>query len=239
MDKNKIIDKIKKCLALAESDNPNEASAALRQAQKLMEKYGISTGEMRMADISSEKTPAARSRNLPLYLAILVGIIEKAFGVNSIQCGINHPLKGWSSSIEFIGFDTQPKIAAYAFDVLRRRLMSDRRQYLQSGHPTARNRKRKTRLADAYAEGWVTAVRKTVQAFAMPPEKKELVAQWIEQKYAAENIGEATPRLIKGFGVAELRALQAGVNDGSKVQLHQGVDPATAPAQLTHMGSQA
>ena len=36
MDKQKIIDKIKKCMALGNSSNANEAAAALRQAQKMM-----------------------------------------------------------------------------------------------------------------------------------------------------------------------------------------------------------
>ena len=41
MDQEKIIDKIKKCLALAKSDNPHEAATALRQAQKLMEQHNL------------------------------------------------------------------------------------------------------------------------------------------------------------------------------------------------------
>ena len=37
--RERALEKIKKCLALAESPNPNEAESALRQARKLMEKY--------------------------------------------------------------------------------------------------------------------------------------------------------------------------------------------------------
>ena len=46
----KILGKIKKCLALSGSSNPNEAATALRQAHALMAKHGVSTHEITMAD---------------------------------------------------------------------------------------------------------------------------------------------------------------------------------------------
>lgn len=46
MSKEKIIDKIKKCLALGNSPNANEASVAKRQAKMLMLKHGISMDEV-------------------------------------------------------------------------------------------------------------------------------------------------------------------------------------------------
>ena len=47
MEKTKIIDKIHKCLRLADSGNPNEAALALRQAQAMMRKYQIREEEVR------------------------------------------------------------------------------------------------------------------------------------------------------------------------------------------------
>lgn len=52
-DNSKILDKIKKCLALAASANEHEAAAALRQAQKLMETHGF-TDEDVLASQASE-----------------------------------------------------------------------------------------------------------------------------------------------------------------------------------------
>ena len=50
----KIVDLIRKCLALAESPNENEAAAAMAKAQELLDKYNLS-----LADVSVEeqKTP--------------------------------------------------------------------------------------------------------------------------------------------------------------------------------------
>lgn len=41
-DKEKVLEKLKKLLALSKSDNPHEASLALQRVQKLMQAYGIS-----------------------------------------------------------------------------------------------------------------------------------------------------------------------------------------------------
>src|SRR5690554_2478836 len=190
MDKNKIIDKIRKCLQLANSSNPNEAATALRQAQKLMEKHGVSSGDVQLADISSEATALSRARKQSLHLVMLVQLIEKAFGVRSLVDSMKYGFGPWRSNVVFIGFDAQPKIATYAFEVLRKRLAADRKRFLLEQSTKRHNRIRKIRLADSYAEGWVMAVRRTGQEFAVPPEKKELINQWVENTYKSE-VGEA------------------------------------------------
>lgn len=40
------MDKIKKCIALAQSSNPHESEAAMRQARKLMEKYRLEISDV-------------------------------------------------------------------------------------------------------------------------------------------------------------------------------------------------
>lgn len=50
----RILDKLKKLLALSKSDNPHEAALALQRAQKLMGAYGISQSELELADFGEE-----------------------------------------------------------------------------------------------------------------------------------------------------------------------------------------
>lgn len=50
-NQDKIISKIKKCLALAKSNNPHEAAAALRQARKMMTQYQINEADVLLSDI--------------------------------------------------------------------------------------------------------------------------------------------------------------------------------------------
>ena len=55
MDKEKILDKIKKCLALGQSENEHEAAQALKQAQALMEKYEVNAVDIALSEVSEQK----------------------------------------------------------------------------------------------------------------------------------------------------------------------------------------
>jgi len=45
MTKEEALEKVRKCLALAQSDNPNEAALALKKAREIMKSYAISEAE--------------------------------------------------------------------------------------------------------------------------------------------------------------------------------------------------
>ncbi len=52
MDKERILEKIKKCLALSKSANEHEAAQALKQAQALMREYGITDIEVELSAVT-------------------------------------------------------------------------------------------------------------------------------------------------------------------------------------------
>ena len=68
-DRDKILDKIKKCLALSASSNEHEAEAALRQARKMMETHGITD-----LDIQAAEAEERRMQGAPPY-GRMAGII--------------------------------------------------------------------------------------------------------------------------------------------------------------------
>ena len=74
MKNEKVLEKIKKCLRLAKSSNPHEAAAAMRQAQKLMEKYNLTERDVDLTDVEMSEhsagtaTRPARGRAGPGYL---------------------------------------------------------------------------------------------------------------------------------------------------------------------------
>ena len=78
----KVLNKIKKCLALAGSDNPNEAATAMRQAHALMEKHGVSSHEITMADIGESTVKSkTMARDKPAqWEARLAAMVGRAFG---------------------------------------------------------------------------------------------------------------------------------------------------------------
>ena len=54
MKHEKIINKIKKLLSLANSNNVNEAAIALRRAQALMAEYSVTLTDIKLADCSNQ-----------------------------------------------------------------------------------------------------------------------------------------------------------------------------------------
>mgnify|MGYP003596235719 CR=1 FL=1 len=82
-DKEKILEKLKKLLALSKSDNPHEAALALQRVQKLMQAYNITQTDLALSDIDESVSNywAAGSVNPPRYMLGLLNIIQSAFGV--------------------------------------------------------------------------------------------------------------------------------------------------------------
>ncbi|WP_304672555.1 DUF2786 domain-containing protein [Neisseria bergeri] len=61
MDKQKVLEKIKRCLALGESANEHEVAQAIRQAQILMKKYGISEMDVELSAVTEKGVACASS----------------------------------------------------------------------------------------------------------------------------------------------------------------------------------
>ena len=79
MERDTALLKIKKCLALAGSSNPNEAAAAMRQAQKLMAMFGLNETDISLAEVV-ESAARARMTSLVNWEVIMSRIVADAFG---------------------------------------------------------------------------------------------------------------------------------------------------------------
>ena len=177
MDK-RILDKIKKCLKLAKSaSNENEAAAAMRSAQALMEKHRISAKEVGFADIDEKRTVCGVNRVVK-YQAMFINLIERAFGVDAF---ITHNTFA-GSEIRFIGIAPQPELATYCWDVLWPKLKSDRAAYVKK---QSNRCKRSTKVArgDRFAEGWVLAIYQQVSTFARTESENELIESYKSHHY--------------------------------------------------------
>ncbi|MBL4797623.1 MAG: DUF2786 domain-containing protein [Oleispira sp.] len=210
----KAIDKIKKCLALAASSNANEAATAMRQAQKLMAKYGLNTEDIQLSDVKTETAKAGTAQTPVQYISWLVSVIKKAFGVDAIF--IPH-FKG--VDIKFIGIDTQAEIASYAFSTLLRQLKADRSAHMKT--LSRYKRANKIRKADVFAEGWVLAVNSKVTEFAQPESSKELIKRFQDKAHPeTETMNARAPKQNK----ADDEAKWKGYMQGGKATLNHGVD---------------
>ena len=184
MDKvqnDKIIDKVKKCLALSKSSEPHEAAAALRQAQKLMEAYGISDMHLKFADIGETKVKSKFSvSRVKDYELHLVSLIAKAFNCKILWGKSNSYADDVYGKFTLIGLNSQIQLAAYTCEVMQRKLVKSRNEFVASLGEL--NRQQKVREADGFCHGWVGAITKTVNTFADNKEVAGLIEEYIAQK---------------------------------------------------------
>lgn len=155
-DKNRILEKVKKCFSLAESNNPNESASALRQAHKLLEKYNLTMSEIELVDII-DKDSFIKKSTIKFYESTLATTIAMAFDcIASFKDIYDKNLKR-KIVIVFSGYSSDVTIANYAFEVLFRQLKQARKEYLKSLNPNLDSSKRQ-KLADNFCLGWAGSV---------------------------------------------------------------------------------
>lgn len=227
---DKIIRRIKKCLALAKSSNANESATALRQAQALMEKYNINQTDVDLSEVSKESRKAGEFETPPLYITKLARMIGDAFAVEPLYFSEYVYRSGrfvTVKSIEFIGTGIHPKIAAYSFEVLLRQLKKDRNEFIK----TQRRFKpaNRTRRADAFCEAWIDAVWEKVQNLAVSEKQSALIQQYKENNY--KNLGAAKSR-TNSYHQKDSGAQESGYLAGKNAYLNHGVDSNSKPRLL-------
>jgi hypothetical protein len=208
--------KIAKCLNLANSDNPNEAQAAKRQAEALMKKYSLTSADVAASTINQQQLKATHRYQLPVYLANLACVIAKAFGCETtVTIGNKH----WGSNLNFFGVGIKPELCAYTYSVLRRQLLKDRKDYRDSltrYKPTNRTRK-----ADLFCEAWVVKVASQVSEFAGTEQEKAAIAAYHERRGAKIIADTRKGAVIKDKG--DYSAWLAGNTAAAEVSLHKPV----------------
>lgn len=118
MEKDKIIDRIKKLFALGDKNrNPNEGEvkSALRKAKQLMKHYNLSLSELELdkqkEDIIQENVQG--SRYISFWERKLARMVAKLF---NCDCIINSGYfsRGWI----FVGFEAEAKLASQCYQYL-------------------------------------------------------------------------------------------------------------------------
>ena len=217
--------KIKKCMALGTSTNPHEAAAAMRQAQKLMEQFGISETDVALADVSEIRCRVAMQSG-PRWEVRLANLVGEAFGCDVIWTGEQRVLEGtsWCRSrrvvkVAFIGVGAAPQVAAYSWEVLDRQCASQRlahiRQQPKSCKPITR-----TARGDAFADGWVSGVRRTLQSFAGDRH------QGLIEQYKAVHFPNATTQESKSRAIGrnvKNDSIVSGYMAGQDARLDHGI----------------
>jgi len=239
----KILAKIRKCLALSKSPNPNEAAVALRQAQVLMRAHGVEAHHVNAADIAEVTTPSrTMARDKPAHWeANLAHLVARAFGCKLfvtkflLKPGMGYCNEG---SYVFIGTKSQAEIASYTATVLIRKCKDARRKWvadpLGSVQCMSKSKGHLTRLGDAFAEGWVLQIEQLVNDFANPPEIDAAIDLHIRQHDVSEN--ECATRSIpkNKIGKGEKMAAYMGMVAAKGESLFRPMNTQAPAPQLCH-----
>jgi hypothetical protein len=219
------LEKIQKCLELANSSNANEAASALKMAQKLMRKYGMSEEDIDFAQVGETTTRSVVQKRPSLHNTKLVGKIAEMFRVSPL-----HLTEGnGKCRIIFVGQKNQAMLAAYAFDVLFRQLAKARKEFLK-GIDSRIQRSRKSRFADSFCVGWVNEACDKILTTPLTEEEQTLFQRYAEKK---DNHTDEEVEYRKPKGNYSAEAMRMGREAAKDVHLNTPMDGAET-AKLAH-----
>ena len=211
-----VYDKIRKCLALAASPHPGEAETAMRQARKLMEKYGLDDTEVAISEVTEIESdiPSHRKKNWHMRL---VNIVAKLMGVTlylRYNCGT------WGTGkVVFVGTKSKVELAEYLYTVVRRQLFDDRKDFFeQCDHRYSRSKR--MRLADFFCERWMLTVEERLEHMFCEP--APVVQQYMDRRHG--NLSACKPNIntsMEGLSYKSvLNAFELGDEKGKAAQIN-------------------
>lgn len=232
MNKDRIMKKIQKCLALSKSSNEHEAAAALRQAKALMDTHQLTMSDVELNQLDVVEVEGKGLARPPRWKIMLYLTVARAFGCSSFTRG-GHPV--------FVGTAPNPEVAKYALDVLLRQLELNKKEFLSSkAHfVDILDRGEKTKLGRGFAEGWVQGCYQTVEKFSasLSDDKHAEHKRKMEQQHNGK-INKAAPRKRASESGIGRQAAAYGYQSGMKAQIHAGMSQDSGPDLLTAEGSQ-
>jgi len=213
--RERIMEKIRKCFALGKSSEPHEAAAAIRQAQKLMEAYNISQDEIMGMEVRDERvvTPEPPKRKMPLYLSSIVMICCRAFGCEAVfEWHITEEGRR-KQAVRYFGKNNAPVMAGYAHEVMWRAMMRCWKLYVKNNpydiNPNDRG---------SFWIGWLQGVEQKIIDFAMTDEEKDAIKSKMDQSFGKLSKADITkPKSISG------RAARAGLSASEDFDIHRPV----------------
>ena len=227
---NKIIDKIEKLIRLSNSDNENEARAAMLKAQELMAKYEID--REKISDGKEERTVVSFSSS-PFrddWVKDVGSVIAHNFRCRLIFVQGKYRGSGGVFRLKFFGFEEDAEICInifnYAVKVVRKRFGTLRAIYADAGREFGRNEKMN------YTEGFCAGLHKNFEeqkaqsqqfalALATPPEVNNF-SESIPGLETAEDRAYERRRehdVLRRSGFIDGKAFQ---NAGDKERLENG-----------------
>ena len=233
----RVIRKIKHCLALAQSANENEAATALRQAQALMREHRLTDMDVKLSNVGEVESALFRAKRRPAWDQQLSIAVAEAFSCTTLR---RRRWSGYEDKIiecaTFVGISPAQNIALYAYEALHTKLTQARKEYCSAVRSGVHRSQYSAETAgDHFALAWVWQVQSKLKALvpeadddplgrsgtgqdlvAIQAQDKALISEYLATKEIKES------RKTKGIEL-DLNAQIAGMLAGSKVDLHAGI----------------
>lgn len=210
--KEKLINKLKKCLALSASPEPHEAAAALRHAQKLMRELQMDESDLLSLEIERTIVKTREGFGACTTMSILSNLIQDAFAVKAyFAC---NPGSARRLNVCYIGPRDRVLLAEYSHRVVWRAMQSSWDNYLAL-RPELKGASKKRQ---AFHYGWLSKVKAKVEAISPDDSEQKAINVWINR-----NVGELATKDMKASPV-DSRAYNAGAAAAEDFSLHTPVN---------------
>lgn len=221
-ERDRIIRKIKRCMALGSSSNKNESEMAMRQAQALMRSYRLSEADIHAEQVGSEERNTGLNRTTD-WQKTLAGAAAQAFGCKLLI----HRTKNLPTIFEFIGLMPAAELAAYAYDSLLNQVEVARKKFKSEYKATRR-------IADDFCAAWVRSVATKIIRFAkenpvpgtqcnalvlIAQQEEEAINEWISNRH-----GKVKTSLQKIREGCNYEAIKLGEQAGKQASIKQAVN---------------
>ena len=239
---DRVMRKIRHCLALSASSNEHEAAAALRQAKKLMQKHRLTETDIHLADVGKTSGAKVKAKR-PVWDRRLSTVVAETFNcqtfTHSTYTKRGASITNRKASALFVGVNPAPIIAKYAYDALYVQVELARQGYLAAIRrgEVEPGRYSDTTRANDFADAWVSQVASKVRALVpeddTPEARSDGQALIVVQAKENELITIYLNQLTNGEGVQKARSgkerepniedIVNGVLAGRKAQVSPGI----------------
>lgn len=232
--REKVLRRLKKILALTNSSSAGEAAAAMHQAQKLMAAHGLTQSDVEQSQVE-EAGVDLTAVEAPLWESALISVVTRALGV---QCLVQRelPTPGFrraKARVVFVGIAGRAEIASYAFESLRRQLKNDMRNLEASMGSGGRKLRFSPAWRENYARGWCSTLGSKVTALVDDPKVKKIIETYIEDKTSGRlaKIKRASSDSRLDSSAAN-GLFMLGAFDGKKASIHRAMNADKNQQQL-------
>ncbi len=221
MTRERVIEKVRKLLALSNSSNEHEAALAAAHAQRLLAEHNLAMSELEVREEGAGEAELLVARTVPKWLSSLFASVAGAF-----DCFPVVTTTPGESRLRCIGVGEDPAVAVCTLAFLReelRRLASAYLRTVEAGHGRLSATDRQ-RIRNSYLLGGVQGVRQALTAqkvktpttgTALVPVKEALIRQ-----YREEQLGRLRVQRTRRSTVFST-AFEQGKNDGAALSLRR------------------